>query len=70
MTVLFTPMSIGGVELRNRIIMPSMTTRLADREGHVTDATVAYFKARAAGGTGPSPSDTRSRASSPWHRCS
>ncbi|MBI1988253.1 MAG: hypothetical protein HYS65_00710, partial [Betaproteobacteria bacterium] len=34
MTVLFTPMSIGGVELRNRIIMPSMTTRLADREGH------------------------------------
>jgi len=51
MTVLFTPMSIGGVELRNRIIMPSMTTRLADREGHVTDATVAYFKARAAGGT-------------------
>ncbi|MEK7876040.1 MAG: FAD-dependent oxidoreductase [Pseudomonadota bacterium] len=52
MTVLFTPMSIGGVELRNRIVMPSMTTRLADREGYVTDATVAYFKARAAGGTG------------------
>ena len=52
MTALFTPMSIGGVELRNRIVMPSMTTRLADREGHVTDASVAYFKARAAGGTG------------------
>ena len=51
MTALFTPMSIGGVELRNRIVMPSMTTRLADREGHVTDATIAYFKARAAGGT-------------------
>ena len=51
MTALFTPMSIGGVELRNRIVMPSMTTRLADREGHVTDATVAYFRARAAGGT-------------------
>ena len=52
MTALFTPMSIGGVELRNRIVMPSMTTRLADGEGHVTDATVAYFRARAAGGTG------------------
>ena len=29
-----------------------MTTRLADREGFVTDATVAYFAARARGGTG------------------
>ena len=45
-------MSIGGVEIPNRIVMPPMTTRLADLEGYVTDATVAYFKARAAGGTG------------------
>ena len=29
-----------------------MVTRLADAEGHVTDATIAYFRARAAGGVG------------------
>ena len=52
MTALFTPMRIGNVEIRNRVVMPAMVTRLADDEGHVTDATVAYFKARAAGGTG------------------
>lgn len=52
MTALFTPMRIGNVEIRNRVVMPAMVTRLADAEGHVTDATIAYFKARAAGGTG------------------
>ncbi|MBI2226096.1 MAG: NAD(P)-binding protein [Betaproteobacteria bacterium] len=52
MTALFTPMHIGNVEIRNRVVMPAMVTRLADAEGHVTDATIAYFKARAAGGVG------------------
>ena len=32
--------------------MPPMTTRLADHEGHVTDALVAYYRARALGGVG------------------
>ena len=36
----------------NRFVMPSMTTRLADPEGHVTDAPVAYYRARALGGVG------------------
>src|ERR1035438_5592602 len=49
---LFTPALIGRVEIRNRIVMPPMTTRLADAEGYVTDATIAYFRARAAGGVG------------------
>jgi len=49
---LFTPARIGGVEIRNRVVMPPMTTRLADAEGYVTDATIAYFRARAAGGVG------------------
>ena len=52
MTDLFSPKRIGNVEVPNRIVMPAMTTRLADPEGLVTDATVAYFGARAAGGTG------------------
>ncbi|HYC44186.1 MAG TPA: NAD(P)-binding protein [Burkholderiales bacterium] len=52
MTQLFTPAAIGAVEIPNRIVMPAMTTRLADREGFVTDSTIAYFGARAEGGTG------------------
>lgn len=38
--------------MRNRVVFPPMTTRLADPEGYVTDATVAYFAARASGGAG------------------
>ena len=41
MADLFDPVVIGGVTLRNRTLLPSMTTRLADDDGHVTDATVA-----------------------------
>ncbi len=49
---LFSSGRIGRVELRNRVVMPPMTTRLADDEGHVTEATIAYFAARARGGVG------------------
>jgi len=49
---LLTPGRIGSVEIRNRIVMPPMTTRLSDAEGHVTDATVAYYMARVRGGVG------------------
>ncbi len=52
MNVLLTPARIGSVEIRNRIIMPPMTTRLADPEGHVTDDTIAYYMARVRGGVG------------------
>jgi len=52
MSLLFTPKRIGGIEIRNRVVMPPMTTRLADVEGYVTAASVAYFRARAAGGVG------------------
>ena len=49
---LFSPGRIGPVEIRNRIVMPPMTTRLADAQGFATDATLAWYGARAAGGTG------------------
>ncbi len=49
---LFGAGRIGPVEVRNRVVMPPMTTRLADAEGYVTDAMIAYFRARAAGGAG------------------
>jgi 2,4-dienoyl-CoA reductase-like NADH-dependent reductase (Old Yellow Enzyme family) len=52
MSILFTPKRIGGIEIRNRVVMPPMTTRLADVDGYVTPASVAYFRARAAGGVG------------------
>ncbi len=49
---LFSPGWIGGLEVPNRIVMPSMTTRLADAEGFVSDDALAYYIARARGGVG------------------
>jgi 2,4-dienoyl-CoA reductase-like NADH-dependent reductase (Old Yellow Enzyme family) len=40
------------VEIKNRIVMPPMTTRTSDAEGFVTDDTVAYYMARVRGGVG------------------
>src|SRR5262245_5134949 len=52
MNILLTPARIGSVEIPNRIVMPPMTTRTADADGYVTDDTLAYYLARARGGTG------------------
>jgi dimethylglycine catabolism A len=52
MNPLLIPARIGPVEIPNRIVMPPMTTRTSDDEGFVTDATIAYYMARVAGGTG------------------
>ena len=52
MNILLTPARIGPVEIKNRIVMPPMTTRTSDAEGFVTDDTVAYYMARVRGGVG------------------
>ena len=52
MNILLTPARIGSVEIKNRIVMPPMTTRTADDEGFVTDDSIAYYMARVRGGTG------------------
>ncbi|HEY3917602.1 MAG TPA: NAD(P)-binding protein [Stellaceae bacterium] len=52
MSILFTPARIGSVEIKNRIVMPPMTTRLSDAEGFVTDESIAYYLARVRGGIG------------------
>jgi 2,4-dienoyl-CoA reductase-like NADH-dependent reductase (Old Yellow Enzyme family) len=52
MNILLTPARIGPAEIPNRIVMPPMTTRASDEEGHVTDASIAYYMARARGGVG------------------
>jgi 2,4-dienoyl-CoA reductase-like NADH-dependent reductase (Old Yellow Enzyme family) len=49
---LFEPITIRGVEIRNRIVMPAMTTRLADLDGGVTPELIDYYFARAQGGAG------------------
>ncbi len=52
MNMLLTPARIGPIEIKNRVVMPPMTTRTADADGFVTDDTVAYYMARARGGVG------------------
>jgi dimethylglycine catabolism A len=52
MKVLLTPGRIGDVEIKNRIVMPPMTTRLADEDGFVTEHTINYYMARVRGGVG------------------
>ncbi len=49
---LFCSIVVGGVEVPDRIVMPPMTTRLANDEGHITDALLAHFRSRALGGVG------------------
>jgi 2,4-dienoyl-CoA reductase-like NADH-dependent reductase (Old Yellow Enzyme family)/thioredoxin reductase len=46
------PGRIGGLALKNRIVMSSMGTRLAGVWGEVNDATIAWYAARARGGAG------------------
>jgi dimethylglycine catabolism A len=52
MAELLSPVRIGDIQLRNRTVLPSMTTRLADADGFVTEALTAYYRARAEGEVG------------------
>ncbi len=49
---LFTPMSIGNMKCKNRLVMPPMVTVSCTKDGMVTDAMVDYYAERAKGGTG------------------
>ena len=49
---LFTPFSIGSLQLTNRIVMPPMATNYASPKGLVTDRQIAYYVERAKGGVG------------------
>jgi len=51
-TALFQPGNMGKLQLKNRLIMAAMGNALADSEGHVTEAMVDYYRARAKGGVG------------------
>jgi 2,4-dienoyl-CoA reductase (NADPH2) len=49
--VLFEPVQIGPLTLRNRLVMAPMGTCL-DNDGYITDQTIAYYVRRARGGVG------------------
>jgi 2,4-dienoyl-CoA reductase-like NADH-dependent reductase (Old Yellow Enzyme family) len=48
---LFSPLTIGPVELKNRTVFTGHATNLST-DGHPSDALVAYQRARARGGAG------------------
>lgn len=49
---LFQPARIGNLELKNRLVMAPMATNYGSEEGFVTERQIAYYAARARGGTG------------------
>jgi len=49
---LFEPIKINETTLKNRIVMPSMSTNFPSKDGYVTDRLKDYFEERAKGGTG------------------
>jgi 2,4-dienoyl-CoA reductase-like NADH-dependent reductase (Old Yellow Enzyme family)/thioredoxin reductase len=49
---LFSPFSIGTLEIKNRIVMPPMATNYASPEGFATHRQTAYYVERARGGVG------------------
>ena len=50
--LLFSPIRIGGLEIRNRIAMAPMATDFGDDEGRVSRKLIEYHEARARGGVG------------------
>ncbi|MBM3134873.1 MAG: FAD-dependent oxidoreductase [Chloroflexi bacterium] len=49
---LFEPLTIRGLTLKNRLVMPPMGTRFPTYAGAVTPRLIAYYVARAQGGVG------------------
>ena len=52
LTKLFESIDIGAIEVKNRIVMPAMTTVFADENGAVTERLINYYAERAKGGAG------------------
>lgn len=49
---LFTPITMRGLTLKNRVILPAMGTRMANEKSEVTQRLIDYHEARAKGGCG------------------
>ena len=51
-TKLFAPGKIGGLELKNRIVMTAMGCSLAEVSGEAGQRMIRYYAERARGGAG------------------
>jgi 2,4-dienoyl-CoA reductase (NADPH2) len=49
--LLFSPLSIGALELRNRLVMPAMLLNYS-KSGQINPRTLEFYRRRAAGGVG------------------
>ena len=49
---LFSPLKIGSLTIRNRVIMAAMGCGTANRDGTVSERQIAYYTQRAQGGAG------------------
>lgn len=49
---LFSPITIKTMEIKNRLVMPPMSSRLSRPDGSVTRELIAYYAERAKGGVG------------------
>lgn len=52
MEKLFTPIKLGDVEIKNRVILPSMCVHFCEKDGHMNDCFREYVRRRASGGAG------------------
>ena len=50
--MLFSPMKIGNVEIKNRVVMAPMLMGFGQFNGNATDKMIEYYEERAKGGTG------------------
>lgn len=50
--LLFSPINVGSMTLKNRVVMSPMLTNYSDAQGRVTARHLAYYGARARGGVG------------------
>lgn len=50
--LLFSPIQVGGMTVKNRIFMSAMTTGLCAEDNTVTEEALAYYEARFKGGAG------------------
>jgi 2,4-dienoyl-CoA reductase-like NADH-dependent reductase (Old Yellow Enzyme family)/thioredoxin reductase len=50
--VLLSPIKLGGLELKNRLVVPAMGTSLPEADGGVSQRLIDYWIARAKGGFG------------------
>lgn len=49
---LFSPFTINGMEIKNRVVMPPMGTNFSEHNGEMSNLHIDYYEQRAAGGIG------------------